>query len=54
MAVVDCYSDLFIRPKFEAGVIETEMRPVTVCRRVGTFDTRKEAIDAAIKALVAG
>jgi hypothetical protein len=46
MAVIDYYRD-----KFVAGVIVADKRPIQICRTIGVFDTRKEAIDAATAAL---
>ena len=46
MAVIDYHRD-----KFVAGVIVTDKRPVQICRTIGVFDTRKEAVDAASDAL---
>lgn len=51
MAVVDEGSDIFLIPFFIAGLITTEMRPVTACKSLGIFGTRQAAVDAAVSAL---
>lgn len=54
LAVVDTHQDIFMKPRFVAGVIKTEMRLTTVCHTIGTFSTRREATDAARAALSTG
>lgn len=51
IAVVDVVTDMFGKKHFHAGLITTEMRPVTVCRNLGSFTTRKEAATAASGAM---
>lgn len=54
MAIVDCHIDLWGKPRFTAGILVKEMRPMTVCKTFGVYKTEREAADAAIAALPNG
>jgi hypothetical protein len=46
MLVVDSWIDMFGVPYFQGGIITTELRPTTICKRLGGGTSRAEAIAA--------
>jgi hypothetical protein len=52
MACVDTYHDLWAVERFAACILVEEMKPVTVCRTIGRFNSLHEAEAAAKAALL--